>query len=140
MEKEKITGIRIIGRNNYSLVAEQFIIGLSNSSPTQEDVARFLDLANEQAISRRGGSGSGAGAYVEALFDGDDPRDADSPGMEIYSVDAASNLPVLRPNHKTGRSLRIFINEQKRDSVWDGHNLITCPYSNAQELLERINS
>lgn len=140
MEKEKITGIRIIGKNNYSLVTEQFIIGLSNKTPTQQDVARFLDLAEEQAIERRGNSGSGAGAYVEALFDNDDPRDADSPGMEIDSLDQCSQLPVLRPGRKTSRTLRIFINKQKRDSVWDGHNYTPCPYSNTLKLLERINN
>ena len=133
---EQPTALRIIERNNYTCTSQQHMISTTRELHSLIDVAIMLDLACEAAISRSGGSGIGAGADLEVVFDNADPDSQETDGEVIQSVDNSvfAGIPV----GTNVRDLRRFINDQKSRTVWNGQNQITCPHSEAQALLDRI--
>lgn len=99
------------------------------------DVAIELDSAAELNTDKHGGSGIGAGAYLEALIvdDDDDPDDAD--GETVDSIDDA--LFVGLPTGDVSR-LRRFIQQQKNSTCWNGNNHVEAPHYHSEGLLRRI--
>jgi len=137
---ERITGLRIVAQNNYTCRDEQFMIeDTQDGEIALEDVAIFLDNAEDEAVEHRGNSGSGAGAHMEVLFNGDDPDDEGSCGETIESIADAQKIdPSLVFGPSATRALRKHINGQARSSVWDGNNHIRCCTDHSYSALAMI--
>ena len=132
---DQATGLRLVGRNNYTQRREQFIVSHAQPLTTLADVAIALDLCADETTERRGNSGIGAGCRVEVVFDNEDPASEETPGEEITSL----NSPVVaRLPLGEGRRLRQFIHGQRRASVWNGSNHTTACSVNSEQLLARI--
>ena len=134
MTEERVTGARIIWCENQTH-ARRRKIGKTRSVVELSDVAEMLDRAAERNIDLRGNSGSGAGAYLEIVFNGDDPADDDSDGEAVESLGDSilAGLPT-----GAAAKVRAFISRQKRGTCWNGNNHVPAPYHHSQELLDKI--
>ena len=137
LHEDRVTGFRVIARNNYSRRNEQNLIVNAGSGADQGTFAIALDSACTEAIRRRGNSGLGAGAYVEMVFNDDDPEDKETVGktVETLSHPLISVLPLVGQGSSI-QSLRQAIGSAKRRTVWDGHNHVPQSYVYAATILE----
>ena len=129
---KSIIEFHVFIRDNYSCTDRQRI-HYRTSHPTLAGLAAALDRAHLDGIEQCGCSGSGAGAWVEAVFDIDDedknivvdniesPILGDCEPLEI----GASRLALARRAGKLERS-----------RVWDGHNFVTTVADNTRRLME----
>lgn len=107
------------------------------------DVAMALDAADDNDITNHGNSGTGAGAFLEALIipDGVLPEDYepddedDCERVEGWRHPLFSHLPV-----GPLALLRQFIRDQARSTCWDGNNHVQAPAHHSQALLEYARS
>ena len=136
LKTEQATGLRIVASNNYSCSSEQNMITETTEGPlTLVDVAIALDQSRHEAMERRGRSGIGAGARLEATFGADSPEDDDSDGEEITSIDdvVVRDLPV----GAVGK-LRHALSQARREQAWNGNNFIASPTQDMEDLMARI--
>jgi hypothetical protein len=131
---ERATHVRIIEMENITC-RNRRSIGETEKVATLADVAMMLDRAEECNIDNHGGSGIGAGAYLEATFGSDDPDKNATDGEAVETVDdpVFAGLPL-----GSARACRKFIADQKRSSCWDGNNHVPAPYSHTEAVLARI--
>jgi len=138
-DSERIVGLRVSARNNYSCTGEQDITTWEETgeeSPiTQVDVAIGLDEARAEGIERRGYSGMGAGAMLLAAVAVNDEEPGEDDDEEIASLDHP--LVQQLPRGEV-RRLRRYIAECRRRQVWDGHNHVTVCADTCNVLLARI--
>lgn len=134
IQVEQATGLRIVIMGNLSERSRRGL-GQSFNIRTLADVAIALDRANERSIEAAGGSGMGAGAFLEAVFDHEDPRDPDSTGETVVSIDdpVFTGYPI-----GSARELRAFVTAQRRNTCWNGQNHIQAPFYESEALLNRI--
>jgi hypothetical protein len=131
-DSERVTGLRIIARNNYTLSNEQHVIvGPMNISSLAE-IAIALDRTRDEGIERRGYSGTGGGAVLEVVFDSADPASQDTVGEEIATLEhlVLHGIPL-----GSAKLLRQFISQQSRDTVWTGQNHIPATCDQSRRLL-----
>lgn len=102
---------------------------------TLADVAIALDEADEWAIIKHGGSGTGAGAFLEAIVASEDDDPDDAPGEAVDSIDDPlfAGLPDGDP-----KTLRQFIHNRRNETCWDGNNHVPAPSGHSRRLLDRI--
>jgi len=130
----QIISFDVYTADNYSRSDNQHDYSCSYP-PTRAGLAGAMDRARIEAIEQRGCSGSGAGAWVEAVFDVDDEDlniridDTDSPVLDDCSPleIGASRLALAR---RAGRL--------ERESVWDGHNHVTISAHATRRLIETV--
>ena len=126
-----ITGLRVRGRNNYSLVAEQDLTPWQSKRITHVSEAIGLDEALADGIQRRGCSGTGAGARLLATV-------VDVEGEETEIEVAGLHDPLVADlPFGSVRQMYRFAAQSRGYTVWDGHNYISpgCPATD--ELIER---
>jgi len=137
---ERIVGLRVSARNNYTCTSEQDITAWrsrGNGPISQVLVAIGLDTAEAEAVERRGCSGTGSGAHLLALIATDEKLSelTDDDEEEITSL----NHPLVRELPVGDvRQLRQHISEQRRSQVWDGHNHVSIPPDHGNMLLAQI--
>lgn len=128
--------IRIVGRNNYSLRSEQNINSGTWNGTTRpldtELVYEIFDMANDDAVQRRGYSGLGAGSRVVVIADDETEYDVTSPAE---AIEILSELGVNLPAGSRMRAFK-FRASQNRSEVWNGHNHVTCSTSNIEDFLD----
>jgi hypothetical protein len=137
--QERLTGYRLRVSNNYTCMDEQNMVSHATSAIgetlTQAEIAIALDECVDEDIERRGYSGTGAGAYLEVVFNDADINDRDSDAEQINDMNNAlvKNLPL-----GDTKLLRRFIQHQRNSQIWDGHNYRQANCRHARELLEKI--
>jgi len=130
---ETIKAFQIFSRENYSRTDDQRLPG-PTYPPTLAGLVEALDRAAIEHVEMLGCSGSGAGAWVEAVFDDDEDNNividhldqselSDCAPLEI----GASRLALAR---RAGRL--------ERTRVWDGHNHVTIGAAATRMLIERF--
>jgi len=129
---ERATGLRMIHMENITYRDRRSIGETIDDIQDKTTVAMFLDEAAEHNIDNYGGSGMGAGCFVEATFDDEDPDDVDTSGEEVEGVNdpVFDGLPL--GSHK---ELRLFMSQQRESSCWNGHNHVECPLGNSRRVL-----
>lgn len=142
---ERVAGMRLSARNNYTLAAEQDISLMERQFDaarpcTQADVAMLLDRAENEEVERRGYSGRGAGCTALLRIGeagGIAADDADYEPQEEEVCDLAHPLVrAMAPGSLW--HLRRFIGRMRRASVWDGHNHARCSHGFASLLVDEI--
>ena len=134
-QTETVTGARIMHCLNAAIsgggVAE---IVRTFQVRNLEDVAMALDEACDEARENIGGYGNvGCGTtWVEVVFNGDDPEDEDTVGQRIDNCESKYVRGLPPANLRT---LRRFVHDQQRKTVWDGNNHVGCSTYYSEELL-----
>lgn len=133
-QAEQATGLREIIMENITHRRRRSIGDTMATLDSLVDVAIFLDKAEEDSIDMYGGSGTGAGAFVEAVFNGDDPDDEGSGAEDVSTIDDPmfSHLPFGDRS-----ALRSFLSRQRRNTCWNGNNHVPAPTYNCETLLQR---
>jgi len=119
---------------NYTCTDDQRMRG-SSFPATLQGLAQALDRATRDGIERRGYSGTGAGAWVEAEFDADD----DSLNVEIGSL-SSRILTLCEPlpdGDKSPLAMIRWVGRFERAQVWDGHNHVCVRSEHVRALFGR---
>jgi len=131
-EKTRIVEFRVFGSNNYSQTDRQH--EHTHTFPaTLAGLAGALDRATIEGAERRGCTGTGSHAVVEAVFDVDD----EGQNIEIGSVDAAILQDCAPLEFGASRlAMARRAGRLERETFWDGHNHSTIHAEATRRLME----
>ncbi len=91
-------------------------------------VARMLDKTRALAIQKRGGSGMGAGAFVEVMWGNDD--DAGTQQLDSPDDPVLGDLPLGGVWHA-----RRFATAHERTTEWDGNNHVAMHAEHTRSVI-----
>jgi len=131
---KQIVRFDVFTRNNYTQTDRQRDC-VSYHPPTLAGLAAALDRARLDGIEQRGYSGSGAGAWVEAVFDVDvEDINVRVDGINSPVLAACSPLEVgasrLALARRAGRL--------ERERAWNGNNFVTVGADATRQLIETL--
>lgn len=132
---EKATAVRIIEMDNETHGSDRRSIGECWSVSTLVGLAMVFDTAADENTENRGHNGRGAGAYVEAVFNDEDPDDENTAGERVEDISdpVFDGLPL-----GSLTMLRKFITAQKASTVWNGHNHVQAHCHHSERVMNRV--
>ena len=147
---ERITEFRVYARNNYRCTNQQRM-HMWTYPATMAGLAEALDQAGIEAADRRGRSGAGAGAWVEAVSSVDD-WDGKRARIVKGEVQEGQNVVIDSLNSailadceplEIGASRLAMARRAgrlEREWYWDGDNQVCGKATHTRELIDRISN